>query len=477
MRANKLRSDSIATYMLRAINETGICFVKDLKLYGSAFSARVNVNSAYRKLCELNYIAEVRLDKLHPYVRITIHGKNYLADLLGREQVLREELLAGINTSDQKKLKRKLAQSRIQLILETAGINCFCYNKPSLLDVVRFKNPYIEIKDNFEIQKWLYQTQSDINSNYEDCWLYYSSLEVRSFLDSQSPSLSDTIRGSRFYGIIISRKQYYIVYSAVPENNKVIRLSENVECRLVSLLRNYFGIEEYDYRELFSGYSTLPYDCIVFCDNDSFIKSMISSASSNPRTPQRPNNGAKKYHFLNSSSTFYRKIYTVPASPNGLIAAKNIFELSDDIKNNLNSFLEYECNYKTFENMMSINPSFDLKQIKALPSWINDSYYADGVIAVPNAKFAEIISSAINEEINAVSFDGKTLGTFGHHSDIESVHSQSNKTKRYYRKRTSICGSKENIELIKKAAANNKLSVSRYILKTIMPLVRDELNK
>ena len=43
MSANKLRSDSTAACILIALNQVGICFVKDLKLYGSSLSAKVNI--------------------------------------------------------------------------------------------------------------------------------------------------------------------------------------------------------------------------------------------------------------------------------------------------------------------------------------------------------------------------------------------------------------------------------------------------
>ena len=205
-------------------------------------------------------------------VKISDKGKSYVCNKYNTDVLYTADENAD-KSLNKKTLKNVLSANAVMLLF--AKTNTLVYNKPDIKDL-------------------------EIN-NYEELLkrgIYYSRKEFLHYLDSQSPSRSDSIIGSRFKGIYVNSDSYYMVYNA---EKKQIRLDKPVESRAVIMVKN-----------VFQGISDDPKPkAIVFVTSEAMMYNMAINGH-NGHGSHNSESNIHKYVFLNNSCKFFDEICVFP---------------------------------------------------------------------------------------------------------------------------------------------------------------------
>ena len=296
------RKNTLNTKLATHLLEVGQCYKSDLYMVAKMLGDEAHGIKTINAMIKSNDIAirEVKSGQRRIEVfALTKKAKIELLNVLDDEYFYRhyKEFEQEFHTSNQETLKSRLDSSRVKTMFALAGVPTFQKDKPSLyhLFTTLYQLPY-DYKEKFDNKP----TYND-TLNAEECakvlsaGIYYTIKEVRDFLNEDIEGSADTFLGSRAKGIFISTMNCLIVYSGKHGENKLIRIRQEAEKRLLSGIRPLLQITQVNRnlpalsrrrQSTFDGTKVVdkmientPYG-LVITDGESLIYSM---ATGNPR--------------------------------------------------------------------------------------------------------------------------------------------------------------------------------------------------
>ena len=322
---DKIRSDSFAIEMLIHLSAVRMIWKKDLMLYARKNVDRKTAALAYQVLLQREFVQENKSVSDLKTVSLTSKGMRYLADHNFPADIKRD-YASPFRTEDPEKIHKELTKVKAVTLFRSAGVASIPCEKPSLGQLLNSYIPMFEVEEN-AAARYLNQTRDEIQRQLSGSGYYYRSDEFRSFLNAQGEAMADTIKGSRFTGIYLSRNECCIVYSADPGDNRMLRISMLLEQRLTDLLEKYLNASlEFNVFRTVSG-TAHRINAIVISDGNALVYEMVMGNKSghikgksapdkeyeiSRRTRNRP-----KSQILRFDQEIFGKVFLIPANTNG----------------------------------------------------------------------------------------------------------------------------------------------------------------
>ena len=287
------------------------------------FVDRKTADIAYRRIMKSGLVREDDMQSRFKTVSITKKGKLYLAEH-GYESYRKLNDTRPFNTSNPARIHKELTKVKAVTLFRSAGVAALPSEKPVFGKLL---NTYASIFKTEEDLGYAKPTQDEIQHELESTGYYYRSEEIRNFMNAQGTAMSDSIRGARFTGIYLQRTECCVVYTADPGENRMLKISESLEQRLVDLLGNYLTVSL-----MFNVFRTVSgeshhINAIVISDGNALVYEMVmGSKHGHIRGKQavlkelesdRHNQRKRKHSIFRYDQELYGHVYIIPANTNG----------------------------------------------------------------------------------------------------------------------------------------------------------------
>lgn len=322
---NAIRKDSVAMKILLHLYSVHEAWKKDLSLYAVKNADPNNATNAFRTLIRLKLIEENSTDSCFKTVRITKMGMKYLGDL-GYKVNRDFDESRPFRTEQPEKIHRELTRVKAITLFRSAGVPAVLMEKPLLGNLLNSSASTFTVESD---SSNLYAAidQGTIHRQLMGSGYFYLAEEFRTFLNAQGTAMSDSIRGSRFLGIYFRKNECCIVYSSDPGNNRMLKISEPVEQRLVDLLGKYMTASL-----VFNVFRSICQEnhrinAIVISDGNALVYEMVMgnkhghAKKKSPVQMESRRSGsdlAKRRHSIfRYDQTLFGRVYVIPCNTNG----------------------------------------------------------------------------------------------------------------------------------------------------------------
>lgn len=263
-----------------------------------------NSSSTIRAMKKREWILEYKVTKLGPtkqetsVIAISYEGRRYLMKKFNDKYYIEvaKEMQRKFNTDDLEKLHRRLIDNRLKVSMMCSGTLTLLPDKPSLRKI------YSEITDEAiidDMESVSYDNGMSADETLSN-GVYYSYEEILHFIELvRGQNDYDTILGSRFRGVYIDSNKTVFCYIPRPNNNRRIRLTENIEMRAIETMSKYLS--------KLNGVTDV--DALVISSRDTLVEKMCASID----------NGNERYiNLLDWNNDLYEHIYVVPYNRDGM---------------------------------------------------------------------------------------------------------------------------------------------------------------
>lgn len=336
--------DRLSNFMMAV----GECYAGDLRFVARQWSSDNNARRVVKQMMDegLLTLRETNASRTDVMKSVSlskqgrIRALDRLNDPYWHEYADRAEL--AFHVSDAETLARKLADSRIRIMMNLAGVAVFPAEKPTLSHLVNIMNGNAMPSDN-PMEYYREEWDADRCAQMLQTGVYYTIEEYRAFLDSIGPGESDVTYLTRARGIFISNTTCLIVYIGRIGDNKLIAIHPAGEQRLLDTLvpilrithvtRSLPGMAITTVNEYTGAIRTVgavngaPY-ALIISDGDSLA---YSTATGNPRgkitgrdaadesyAARRAETAAMQGGWLKGSTKLFRRVFVTPFTASGI---------------------------------------------------------------------------------------------------------------------------------------------------------------
>ena len=310
--------------MLRHISAVRMIWKKDLLLLAVKYVDRKTADLAYKRILNQHLIKEDDLQSRFKTVVLTRQGRIYLNDH-GYSSDLTINEVRPFGTANPLHIHRELTKVKALTLFRSAGVAALPEEKPVLGQLMNSFVPMFKVEESG--QEYAQLSHDEIQRELEGTGFYYRAEEFRYFLNAQGTAMSDSIRGARFIGIYLRRNECFIVYAANPGKNRMLKISEPLEQRLVDLLGKYLTASlMFNVFRNVSGESH-RLNAIVISDGNALVYEMVmgskhghirgKQAALKELEADRRNPGKRKHNIFRYDQELYGRVYIVPSNSNG----------------------------------------------------------------------------------------------------------------------------------------------------------------
>ena len=483
--------------MLRHVSAVRMIWKRDLRLLALKCVDKKAVALAYNQLLKRKLIQEDDMSSRFRTVSITKAGKLYLANY-GYETDVSINESKPFGTSDPNRIHKELTKVKIITLFRSAGAAVLPEEKPLLGKLLNTLAPMFKT----EVSRKMYAepTRTEIQRELEGPGYYYRAEEVRHFLNAQGTAMSDSIRGARFFGIYLRQNECFVVYAADPGNNRMLKISEPLEQRLVDLLGKYLNASL-----MFSVFRSVSgeahrINAIVISDGNALVYEMVMGSrrghiKGKPAVLQelkseRRDSEKRRHSIFRYDQQLYGRVFIIPANTNG----------SDCL-----SFLATHDTEHWISKGAALCQKFEKTQRSVIPELNMHGFCREtrlSLVYLPIYELKTLYEASVPDHSNNPTtgflapfwmhqtirhcvrmkipiYDSET----GEADDTGIVFQRNGyvegsevpgkgRTKRYKRKRTSISCSAETHEMICAAAREAGVSVSNYFVRAAIEKAR-----
>lgn len=336
--------DRLSNFMMAV----GECYVGDLRFVARQWSSDNNARRVVKQMMDegLLTLRETNASRTEVMRSVSlskqgrIRALDRLSDPYWHEYADRAE--ASFHVSDAEQLARKLADSRIRIMMKLAGAAVFPAEKPSLAHLVNTMNGNAMPSEN-AMEYYREEWDADRCAELLNSGVYYTIEEYRAFLESIGQGESDVTYLSRARGIFISSMTCLIVYIGKIGDNKLIAIRPAGEQRLIDTLvpilrithvtRSLPGMAVTTVNEYTGAIRTVgavngaPY-ALIISDGDSLA---YSTATGNPRgkitgrdaanaayADRRAETATMQGGWLKGSTKLFRRVFVTSFTASGV---------------------------------------------------------------------------------------------------------------------------------------------------------------
>ena len=438
-----MKRDTYKWLILHMIYECGICYHSDLLKYITYLNggSSSNATQQYRKLEKSNLIHTYKIykelygdNKSYEIVRIMKEGieelktenketKKYIQDTRRQKQKIGR-------TSNIVKIERQLLVSRGMMMFHAIGANVMGQEKPSLLHLYNTltsptpQNLKQDIRYRDEMSKK--ECQEIIQQG-----VYYTSQEIRNFLNKANFPVTETTFMSRIKGVYLNEHDTYFVYCRERGKDEQMYIGGREKNMLqvcmpfIQLTNTQRIVKELSKTEVTSNGEEIikelyhnQVSAIVISNSGSFVYTSVMN-----RSHGRDKNvlqgkqviSAENFQdqFLNAFSPVFQKVFVTPYSVNGMEQLSLL--CNDSIEEKIayaNKLFQTATQFETvqshtmfrgktkYSNTQAIYiPIYELKQLKE----ISESNQPIAIITFP--EMIDTIAHAIRKEAEYYTFD------------------------------------------------------------------------
>lgn len=376
--APTMRKKSMARVLCMYLMRVGMCFKKDLTLIGKQFGKEEKVYETISNLINTGYITEtlIKGKKSRPTTALSLSRAGRIA-LLNKLYEEKDEYwnkddnsvraYNNFKTVNETKLIRRLTDASIQTWMFISNVRVFRKDKPRMYSLYRMLlGASDDTKEQDEQDGYARLYSKEEAQDYLDGGLYYSMDEVREYamrMDSNTDN-TDTFNGCRARGIVLTNKTCFVIYSERYQANSMIRLTMDVESRMLSALTPILRVTDVfrtlDGFDKKSADGTIdhaigqPY-ALVMCNGEALVYSM---ATGSPKGHVGKNSSIdvqldkRKYYkevartnyyvLLDGVCPLYKRVFAIPKNATGMESLKYLVQTSaeewlDDSKEKLSN--------------------------------------------------------------------------------------------------------------------------------------------
>ena len=238
------RKGTLKTKLAMHLLQVGQCYKSDLYMVAKMMGDEAYGIKTINKMISEDDIVVRRVknkSKTVSILALTRKAKLSLVNLLDEDYFYThyKTFDKDFRTANVDTLLSRLDASRVKTMFSLAEVPTLPHDKPSLyhLFTTLYRLPY-DYKEEFD-NKPMYADQMTRDECEEmlSRGIYYTIKEVRDFLNEDIEGSSDTSLGSRAKGVFISKYNCLVVYSGRHGDNKLIRIRNEAEKRLLLALR------------------------------------------------------------------------------------------------------------------------------------------------------------------------------------------------------------------------------------------------
>ena len=227
----------LSNFMMAA----GECYLNDLRFVARQWSSDNNARRVVKQMVEegLLTVRETKTSRTNTITSVSLSKEgrvkalDKLADPYWHKYAASAE--ATFHVSDADQLSRKLADSRIRIMMKLAGVPVFPAEKPSLAHLVNTMTGHAMPSED-PLEYYREEWDADRCADLLTTGVYYTIEEYRAFLESIGQGESDVTYLARARGIFISDSTCLIVYIGKIGDNKLIAIRPAGEQRLIDTL-------------------------------------------------------------------------------------------------------------------------------------------------------------------------------------------------------------------------------------------------
>ena len=483
---------------LELLAMVGQCYTKDFLLATKNVGSHQTRN--LKKLIDDGWVVKSDIivpdksgSKTTSVVAITMKGRIHRCDMDTTNYYcdVAPTILEDFSTGVPEDLHRSLAQSRALLFMHQSGVRALMNEKPALSVLVALaKGNAPPTPADTSDTVGFYNNTLSLEETLEH-GVYYTMKEYRNFLKAtHTDKDGQDVTYGRAKGIYLNHEKTCMVYLTNTFNSKIPRMNNAIENRSVNNIQQH----------LLPLNHITTINALIIANNNSQIVNM-GICGKFGHTEQHSKSSvdliAEKYQWLNSSNKMYSKMYCFPHTTEGAESLR--YFSSHTAKYRIEDFKRRTDNFHNFQlipdeeqankqliardlntgNRATFVPFFELRYLNEVGNFYEE------LSIITHESMADSIAHIIRKSNPIYDMDsGQKIKTTvyqesGYPENVAPPEPKPKvrKTKSKKLKAVTVQFSEEEAKMIRLICGQRGMSMSRFLRKLIVPLVKEEYDK